>query len=139
MIHLVTIFSRRTTRTSRTRKSYRTLYSITSSWTLGTFFTLVLRKIKQSTLSQESNENSFCTESHSTNTKFKTHPLQKKTKPTQQNRKHHKRKKTIKGREYLRELCELIMEAGVKYTCSLMQSGWVQSFNERLIYIHSLL
>ncbi|RLW05846.1 hypothetical protein DV515_00004977 [Chloebia gouldiae] len=51
MIHLVTIFSRRTTRTSRTRKSYRALYSITSSWTLGTFFTLVLKKIKQATLS----------------------------------------------------------------------------------------
>lgn len=135
MIHLVTIFSRRTTRTSRTRKTYRTLYSITSSWTLGTFFTLVLKKIKQSTLSQESNENSFSTGSHGTNTKLKNPSL---SKPPPKNRKHCNRKKTIKGREYIRELHEVIMEADVKYTCTLMQSGWVRSFNERLIYIHSL-
>lgn len=43
----------------------------------------------------------------------------------QWNRKHHNRKKTIKGREQIRELCEVLMEADVKYTCTLMQSGWV--------------
>lgn len=64
----------------------------------------------------------------------KTHPPSEKSKK-QWNRKHHNRKKTIKGRECIRELCEVLMEADVKYTCTLMQSGWVKSFNERLIYI----
>lgn len=138
MIHLVAIFSRRTTRTSRTRKSYRTLYSITSSWTLGTFFTLVLKKIKQSTLSQESNEN-FSTGSPNTNTKFKNLYPSKKTPKNQRNREHHNWRKIIKERECIREWYEVIMEADVKYTCTLMQNGCIQSFNERLISIHSLL
>lgn len=37
---LVTVFSRRTSWTSRTRKTYGPLHSITSCWALRTFFTL---------------------------------------------------------------------------------------------------